>query len=99
MVTIDYRIDPATAEAFAEVLERMGHVRRRDGALFWEHFADAADPRRHVEAFIAENWLEHLRQHERITRSDRALEEELNSYQVDDKAPVVTHLISARSRS
>jgi len=99
MVTIDYRIDPARAEAFAEVLERMGHVRRRDGALFWEHFADTADPGRHVEVFIAENWLDHLRQHERITRADRALEEELNSYQVDDKAPAVTHLVSARSRS
>ena len=99
MVTIDYRIDPARAEAFAEVLERMGHIRRRDGALFWEHFADTADPGRHVEVFIAENWLDHLRQHERITRADRALEEELSSYQVNDKAPVVTHLVSARSRS
>ena len=99
MVTIEYRIDPARGAAFADVLERMGHVRRRDGALFWEHFADTADPSRHVEVFIAESWLEHLRQHERVTQADRALEEELRTYQVGDKAPVVTHLISDRTRA
>jgi MFS family permease len=97
MVMIEYRIDPAQGPAFAAALERMGHVRRRDGALFWEHFGDTADPARHIEVFIAENWLEHLRQHERATVADRALEDELRSFQIGDKAPVVTHLISART--
>jgi hypothetical protein len=96
MVMIEYRIDPARNEVFAKVLERMGHVRRRDGALFWEHFSDAADPARHVEAFISESWMEHLRQHERVTVADRALENELRAFHVAGEAPVVTHLISAR---
>jgi hypothetical protein len=98
MITVEYRIDPARSAAFAEVLERMRHVRRRDGALFWEHFADAADPARHIEAFIAESWMEHLRQHERVTVVDRALEDELKSFQLGAEAPLVTHLISARMR-
>jgi MFS family permease len=97
MVTIEYRIDPAQRTAFAEVLERVGRVRRRDGALLWEHFADTANPARHIEVFIAESWLEHLRQHERVTVADRALEDELRRFHVGDKAPVVTHLISART--
>jgi quinol monooxygenase YgiN len=99
MVTVEYRIDPARSAAFAEVLERLGHVRRRDGALFWEHFADTADPSRHVEVFISESWLEHLRQHERVTQADRPLEEELRIFQVGEQPPVVTHLISARTRA
>jgi len=98
MVTVEYRIDPARSGAFAQVLERMGHVRRRDGALFWEHFADVADPVRHIEVFIAESWMEHLRQHERVTMADRALEDELRTFQLGEVAPVVTHLISARAR-
>jgi MFS family permease len=98
MVTVEYRIDPARSTAFAEALERRGHVRRRDGALFWEHFADAADPARHIEVFIAESWMEHLRQHERVTVGDRALEDELRTFQLGEAAPVVTHLISARTR-
>ena len=96
MVTIEYRVDPGQEAAFAEALERMGHVRRRDGALLWEHFADTADPARHIEVFITESWLEHLRQHERVTVADRALEEELRRFHVGDNPPVVTHLISAR---
>ena len=98
MVTVEYRIDPARSAAFAEALERRGHVRRRDGALFWEHFADSADPARHIEVFIAESWMEHLRQHERVTVADRALEDELRTFQLGEAAPIVTHLISARTR-
>ena len=72
-------------------------MRRRDGALFWEHFIDTADPTRHIEAFIAENWIEHLRQHERVTLADQALEQEVRVFQVGDKAPIVTHLVAART--
>ena len=98
MVMVEYRVAPARSAAFTEALERLGQTRRRDGALFWEHFTDAADPMRHIETFIAENWIEHLRQHERITLADRALEEELRAFQVGE-GPVVTHLVSARTRS
>jgi hypothetical protein len=66
--------------------------------LFWEHFTDTGDPTRHIETFIAENWIEHLRQHERVTLADRALEDEVRAFQVGDKGPIVTHLVSARAR-
>jgi hypothetical protein len=97
MVMVEYRVDPARSAAFAEALERLGHVRRRDGALFWEHFTDIADPSRHIETFIAENWTEHLRQHERVTLADRALEEEVRAFHLGDKVPIVTHLVGART--
>jgi MFS family permease len=99
MVLVEYRVDPARSTAFAQALERLGRVRRRDGALFWEHFTDTADPTRHIETFVAENWVEHLRQHERVTLADRALEEEVRAFQMGDRPPEVTHLVSARSRS
>jgi MFS family permease len=96
MVTIEYRIDPAQSAAFAGVLEHIGHARRRDGALFWEHFTDTADPARHLEVFITETWLEHLRQHERVTVADRALQEQLQTFQAGNGTPIVTHFVSAR---
>jgi hypothetical protein len=98
MVMVEYRVDPGRSAPFAETLQRLGHVRRRDGALFWEHFTDTADAARHIETFIAENWTEHLRQHERVTLAARALEAELGAFQVGGKAPVVTHLVGARTR-
>jgi len=92
-------LDGASTEALVEKGKALeGLLRRRDGALFWEHFTDTANPVRHIEAFIAENWTEHLRQHERVTLADRALEEELRAFQLGDKTPVVTHLVGARTR-
>lgn len=97
-MTVEYRIDPVRSVAFADILERMGHVRRRDGALFWDHFADTADPSRHLEVFLSHSWLELMRQYERVTQADRALEDELRSFQVGEEAPVVTHLVSVRNQ-
>jgi hypothetical protein len=49
-------------------------IRRRDGALEWGVYQDVADPRRWLETFLVESWVEHLRQHARITVADRALQ-------------------------
>jgi len=46
--------------------------RRRD--LLAITSSTTADPRRHLEVFVVESWLEHMRQHERVTRSDLAIE-------------------------
>jgi len=37
------------------------------------------------------SWGEHLRQHERVTKADRELEERIRSYTL--KEPTVRHLI------
>jgi len=95
MVTVEYRVHPDRSAAFAAALERLGHVRRRDGAL--RAFHHTADPRRHIEAFIVENWIEHLRQHTRVTLADQALEQEVRVFQVGDKAPIVTHLVKRQN--
>src|SRR5260370_11795864 len=47
-----------------------------------------------VETFMLDSWIEHLRQHERVTNADRELQDRVNRYQVDG-APKVTHLIAA----
>ncbi len=48
-------------------------IRRRDGAIRWGLFQDTANPGRFLETFIVETWIEHRRQHERMTVADRAL--------------------------
>jgi len=94
LVTVEYRIDPAQRGPFLAALDRLGHERRRDGAYRWGVFEDAADPARFVETFLVESWLEHLRQHERVTNADRLLQTEVQQFQVDG-APKVTHMIAA----
>jgi MFS family permease len=97
LVTIEYRINPQEREAFLAALEKLGRQRRRDGAYAWGVFEDAAVEGRMVETFLVESWLEHLRQHERVTNADRILQDAVHRFHVDG-APLVTHLIASEDR-
>jgi predicted MFS family arabinose efflux permease len=94
LVTVEYRIKPADRKAFLIALERLGHERRRDGAYAWQVFEDSAEDGRFLETFLVESWLEHLRQHERVTNADRMLQEIVDHYHAEG-TPKVTHFIAA----
>jgi len=94
LVTVEYRINADSRDAFLAALERLGYERRRDGAYAWGVFEDAADEGRFLETFLVESWLEHLRQHERVTNADRILQSAVHRYHVEG-APKVTHFIAA----
>ena len=96
LVTVEYRIDPAQRPPFLAALDRLGEERRRDGAYRWGVFEDAADPTRFVETFMVESWLEHLRQHERVTNADRVMQSEVWQFHLEGE-PKVTHMIAAES--
>jgi len=46
-----------------------------------------------LETFLVESWLEHLRQHERVTNEDRVLQDLVNQFQTEDSTPKITHFI------
>ncbi len=94
--TVEYRIRPQDRDAFLEALEPVGAERRRDGAYRWGVFEDTAEPGRMVEIFLVESWMEHLRQHERVTNADRLVQECVQQFQMSD-APKVTHYIAAEN--
>ena len=94
LVTVEYRIDPSNREAFLSALERLAHERRRDGAYAWEVFEDIAEEGRFLETFLVESWLEHLRQHQRVTNADRVLQNAVHQFHIEG-VPKVTHFIAA----
>ena len=79
LVTIEYRIDSRNRDEFLAILERFAHERRRDGAYAWGAFEDAAEEGRFLETFLVGSWLEHLRQHERVTQADRLLQDAVHA--------------------
>lgn len=95
MVTVEYQIDPANAVEFARAMHHMRRIRRRDGAFMWELFNDVEAPGRMVETFMVESWIEHLRQHERVTVADRDVSERVRRFHVGSEPPRVTHLVAA----
>ncbi len=98
LVTVEYLIDPDEWRRFAQAMRPLGHIRRRDGAIRWGLFQDAANPGRFLETFLVETWLEHLRQHERITVEDRAVQEQVAAFHLGPERPKVSHLIYTYGR-
>jgi MFS family permease len=94
LVTVEYRIDPRRRTEFVAVVAKLAHGRRRDGAYGWGLFEDTAEEGRFVETFLVESWLEHLRQHERVTKADRLHEDKVRAFQLSGE-PHVTHFIAA----
>jgi quinol monooxygenase YgiN len=93
LVTVEYRIDPKDRKAFVAAVTRLARTRRRDGAYSWGVFQDTAQPGRFVETYLVDSWLDHLRQHERVTRADSALQDRVRSFAHEE--PRITHYIAA----
>jgi MFS family permease len=93
LVTVEYRVRPEDREAFLDSIEPLRRERLRDGAFRWAVFDDAAEPGRMVETFLLGSWMEHLRQHERVTNADRLVQENVLRFHLEG-TPKVTHLIA-----
>jgi len=96
LVMVEYSIDADDGPAFTHAMQAVRRIRRRDGAIRWGLFEDAAAAGRYVETFVVESWAEHLRQHERITVADRLHEEKAGAFHKGEQPPKVTHWIAAR---
>jgi len=94
LVTVEYRVNPADRGAFVDAITKLAPERRRNGAFEWGLFEDAAHDGRFLETFLLDSWMEHLRQHERVTEADRARQEAVHRFQTEG-SPKVTHLIAS----
>jgi len=94
LVTVEYRLASAKErESFLRALEQLSHQRRRDGAFAWGIFEDTAEKGRFLETFTVESWLEHLRQHRRVTNADRVLQD--NVRHMLSAEPTIRHFVGA----
>lgn len=93
LVTVEYRVDLENVNEFLGAVRRYGRVRRRDGAKRWGIYRDVEKADQYLETFIVASWAEHLRQHERLTRADREVEERVYKYARGE--PTVRHLVAA----
>jgi Transmembrane secretion effector len=97
LVTVSYRV-PATAhEEFTVMMRSVERDRRRSGADQWGLFRDLADTDRFLETFVVGTWGEHLRQHDRRTRTADVMMQRAREFVEGDVE--VAHLISAYSET
>ena len=93
LVTVEYSIDPAEARTFAAAMDRLRNIRLRDGAIRWGLWADTAVPGRYLESFVVQSWLEHLRQHERVTAADIEVQKVALAFHRGADPPHVSHFL------
>ena len=80
-------------DEFLALMHELSRIPRRDGAYAWDVLEDVKDPVHFIEYYMVESWLEHLRQHERVTNTDKMLQEKIKQLLVDKKQPEVTHFV------
>ena len=95
MINITYEVKPESRQEFLLAMEQLGKARRRDGAWEWGIMENIGKPCSFQEFFLVHSWLDHLRQHERISNQDAMIQACVRNYLVSDTEPVITHFIKA----
>jgi MFS family permease len=94
LITVEYQVPPADVPAFVREVHGLRKVRRRGGALSWGIYEDSAVQGRFIETFVVESWLEHRRQHDRFTRNDQRIKQQVDAFHVGPDRPRVAHYVA-----
>ncbi len=95
LVQIDYEVDPKLAREFRAAMRDLRAVRLRDGGMRWLLLDDLGQPGHYRESFLVESWSDHLRQVERSTIDDAAIERQARTFLAANCAPTVRHFLVA----
>lgn len=95
MIQVTYRIGTADRDPFLQAVRDLGNARRRNGGYGWSIMQDTEDAERFVETWFEASWTDHLRHHERVTASDRALQERILALHTGSEAPSIRHALAA----
>lgn len=96
LITLEYFIDPEKAEEFSLAMQKLSRIRRRDGAIQWGLYQDVTDPGRFMETSLVESWAEHKRQFERVTNTDKEIEDYVRGFHIGDEPPKVSEMIYSK---
>jgi hypothetical protein len=97
MVTVEYQINASEEANFRSLMHLLRASRLRDGAIQWHLFSDPNVHGCYLEVIMVSSWIDHLRQHERVTKSDREIQDKVRALLKDDTEPVVSHFIAERT--
>jgi MFS family permease len=93
LVTVEYHITESNKQTFLAAMRTISAQRRRNGAYTWGLFEDVAVAGRWLETFRVDSWIEHQRQHRRVTVADKIFETEVLRFH-GAAEPTVTHYIA-----
>ncbi|MET4022058.1 hypothetical protein ABIC10_007190 [Bradyrhizobium sp. S3.2.12] len=74
VIEIEYRVTPKSSPEFREMMQELRLIRQRNGAYGWSIARNMADPELWIERHHFHTWHDYLRQRNRSTQAERALE-------------------------
>ena len=95
IIQIRYEVEADHRSEFLHALYQLKSARQRDGAYRWGVYEDSEHQGCFIEHFMEDNWAEHLHHHERVTQTDKALQDAVLAFHRHSNPPVVQHLIAA----
>lgn len=94
LITIRYDVKDEHVSEFLKLLQDLSHSRRRDGAYRWQVFENTEKQHQFIEVFYVTSWLEHLRQHERVSAAEKAVQERIRLLLASESKPAVEHYVN-----
>ena len=91
MIQITYKVAPSAQPDFTEQMQALATSRRRGGGYRWSLMRDAADPQSFTESWWEASWLDHQRQHQRVSQMDAALQDKIRALLIPGTEPEVRH--------
>ncbi|VIO70092.1 Enterobactin exporter EntS [Bradyrhizobium ivorense] len=82
VVEIEYRVALENARPFHNLMQGIQLYRQRNGAYGWSIARDIADPELWTERYHCPTWLDYLRQRNRWTKSERALDDQATAFHI-----------------
>ncbi|WFT99647.1 MFS transporter [Bradyrhizobium barranii] len=82
VVEIEYRVAQENARPFHYLMQEIQLFRQRNGAYGWSIARDIADPELWTERYHCPTWLDYLRQRNRSTQSERALDRQAVAFHI-----------------
>ncbi|WOH57651.1 MFS transporter [Bradyrhizobium sp. BWC-3-1] len=82
VVEIEYQVAQENAWDFHNVMQHVQLYRQRSGAYGWSIARDIADPELWTERYHCPTWLDYLRQRNRSTQSERALDQQASAFHI-----------------
>jgi len=82
VVELDYRINAGDARTFHGLMQQVQLVRQRNGAYDWSIARDIADPELWTERFQCPTWVDYLRQRNRATLAERAVQDQARALHI-----------------
>lgn len=94
MTTVEYRVPEVNRSIFLEAMHKLGKARKSSGAFSWDIMEDAENRGLFFEYFLEASWLSHLRHHERVSETDKALQRSIVEFLEPNTTIKISHLIS-----